>query len=303
MTGAVIVAAVLAVVAVLLAISLLRSRAAASSAERRAEQARAEFERSQADATQARGEVESLRAQLAALATRPPAPVPSAGAAPSTVAGATASDPSPDSGLVAVPAAVIASEPANPEPANPEPANTQPSSTEPANPEAAPAIDAPTLSALWALTRIRQEWTSRQSAILSLAEEPPEGQWAAATLGEVLEEEVSRIREDTGTPGTLRTSLPYEPPAAQSVLLMTTLQALLDALSRHCQGYDLYVHEWERRLTAIIVCDGFDGPDRVAADATSVLSAIAPAGGELALDRDAKGRLRARLSLAVAAVA
>jgi type II secretory pathway pseudopilin PulG len=163
------------------------------------------------------------------------------------------------------------------------------------------AVAAPALAALWALTRIRQEWTSRQSAILNLDEEPPEGEWAQATLSAVLEEEVSRIREETGTPGTLRTSLPHEPLAAQSVLLMTSLQALLDALSRHCQGYDLYVHEWEQRLTAIVVCDGFDGPDRVASDAAAVLAAIAPAGGELALDRDTKGRLRARLSLAAIA--
>jgi hypothetical protein len=277
-TAAVVVAAVLAVVAVVLAISLLRNRAAASLAARHAVEAQAEFERSQADAMQARGEVESLRAQLAALAAR-----------------------SPDSGLIAVPAAAVPAEPVSTALGATEPGSTEPANIEPTNPAAAPRIDAPTLSALWALTRIRQEWTSRQSAILSLDQEPPEGQWAAATLSEVLEEEVSRIREDTGTPGILRTSLPYEPPPAQSVLLMTTLQALLDALSRHCQGYDLYVHEWEHRLTAIIVCDGFDGPDRVAADATSVLSAIAPAGGELALDRDAKGRLRARLSLAVAA--
>jgi hypothetical protein len=146
------------------------------------------------------------------------------------------------------------------------------------------------LAALWALTRIRQEWTSRRSAVLSLDQEPPEGRWATATLAQVLDEEVSRIREDTGTPGTLRTSLPDEPDAAQSVLLITSVQALLETLTRHCQGYDLYVHEWERRLTAIVVCEGFDGPDQVASDATSVLTAI---------DRDSKGRLRARLSLAV----
>jgi hypothetical protein len=166
--------------------------------------------------------------------------------------------------------------------------------------KAAEVQTAPAFDALWALTRIRQEWATRQAAILSLDQEPPADRWAQATLAEVLDEEVARIREETGTPGTLRTSLPTAPDAGQSVLLLGGLQALLDALARHCQGYDLYVHEWEHRLTAIVVCDAFDGPDRVAEDTASVLAAIAPAGGELALDRDDRGRLRARLSLATA---
>jgi hypothetical protein len=261
-TAAVVVAAVLAVVVVVLALSLLRSRAAAASARRAADEAQGQAQQAQADSAEVHHELEVARQRIDSLEASRSEPTISA------------ADPA-----VAVPAAPTS-----------EAGDDADHGTE--------AIGVPTLSALWALTRIRQEWTSRQSAILSLDEEPPEGQWADATLAAVLEEEVSRIREDTGTPGTLRTALAHEPPAAQSVLLMTSLQALLDALSRHCQGYDLYVHEWEQRLTAIVVCDGFDGPDRVAADAASVLAAIAPAGGELALDRDNKGRLRARISLA-----
>jgi hypothetical protein len=153
------------------------------------------------------------------------------------------------------------------------------------------------LGALWSLARIRQEWLSRQVAGMTLEDAPEEGTWAQVTLEEVLDEEVSRIREDTGTPGALRTSLHDEPPAGEALLLLAGVQALLEALTRHCQAYDLYVHHWEQRLTAIVVCEGFDGPDRVATDTEAVLSAIAPAGGELALDRDQQGRLRARLSL------
>ena len=156
---------------------------------------------------------------------------------------------------------------------------------------------ASTLGALWSLARIRQEWLSRQVAGMTLEDAPSEGTWSQVTLEEVLDEEVSRIREDTGTPGALRTSLHDEPPAGEALLLLAGVQALLEALTRHCQAYDLYVHHWEQRLTAIVVCEGFDGPDRVASDTEAVLSAIAPAGGELALDRDQQGRLRARLSL------
>jgi len=154
-----------------------------------------------------------------------------------------------------------------------------------------------TLAALWSLARIRQEWLSRQVASLTLEGGHPEGAWAEVTLAEVLDEEVSRIREETGTPGALRTSLHDEPPAGRSMLLLAGVQALLEALARHCQAYDLYVHLWEERLTAIVVCEGFDGPDRVASDTEAVLSALAPAGGELTLDRDQQGRLRARLSI------
>jgi hypothetical protein len=155
------------------------------------------------------------------------------------------------------------------------------------------------LDALWSLTRIRQEWAGRQTATIGLVDEPGSGTWSSNTLGDVLAEEVARIREDTGTPGTLRLALTDEPRPADAVLLVLSVQALLDALSRHCQGYDLYVHEWEQRLTAIVVCEGFDGPDRVATDTSSVLGAISPAGGDVTLDRDAQGRLRARLSLTV----
>jgi len=155
------------------------------------------------------------------------------------------------------------------------------------------------LAALWSLLRIRQEWANRQTATLGAGEEHPADRWGANRLADVLGEEVARIREDTGTPGTLRLDLGSEPNAADSVLLVLSIQTLLDALSRHCQGYDLYVHEWERRIAAVVVCEGFDGPDRVATDASAVLTAIAPAGGDMALDRDSQGRLRARLSLAV----
>jgi Tfp pilus assembly protein PilX len=274
-TAAVIVAAILAVIAVLLALSMLRSRAAASAATRSGEDRRRELDAAEKALADSRAEAEDLRSTMAQLQrSSEQMAEPSPGAGLTTDRSRT-----PDTMSGGAPSERVTS------------AGAAPGSVD--------AAGAPTLAALWALTRIRQEWTSRQSAILSLEEEPPEGRWVAATLEQVLDEEVSRIREDTGTPGTLRTSLPHEPSAAQSVLLITSLQALLDALSRHCQGYDLYVHEWERRLTAIVVCDGFDGPDRVASDATSVLAAIAPAGGDLALDRDSKGRLRARLSLAV----
>ncbi len=80
-------------------------------------------------------------------------------------------------------------------------------------------------------------------------------------------------------------------------MVLTAVKVLLSALTRHCQGYDLYVHRWKRRLSAVVVCEGFDGPDTVADDTTAVLVALSRAGGDVDIDRDPEGRLRARVSL------
>lgn len=170
-----------------------------------------------------------------------------------------------------------------------EPAAAQPAATE--------ASAAPTLDALWSLARIREGWQRRQVAGLGGGAAEPEGTWSGITFAEMLEDEVARLREEGGTPGSLRNGLEAEPPPGQAVLLLAGIQALLEALARHCQAYDLYVHLWEQRLTAIMVCEDFDGPDRVINDTGALLDAIAPAGGDLALDQDERGRLRARLTL------
>lgn len=154
------------------------------------------------------------------------------------------------------------------------------------------------LDALWGLSCLSAEWERRGADRQSTASSPP---LVVGDLGDVLTVEISRIREEAGTPGTVRMAL--QPPAAgaEAVVVLRSVQLLLSALARHCQGYDLSVHRWEGRINAVIVCDSFDGPDTVADDTTAVLMALSPAGGDVDIDRDPDGRLRARLSLPTSA--
>ncbi len=170
------------------------------------------------------------------------------------------------------------------------------------NPTAAPMPPTPepdaagVLKALWALTALDQARARRFAEALSTAPPstpPPD----ALTAG--LQDEVGRLREETGTPGTLRIALESEPAPGDAELLLRSVQALLAVLSRYCQGYDLYVHQWEQRLLGILVCESFDGPESVADETSDVLAALVDVGGRLELDRDAEGRLRARLSIPV----
>ena len=154
------------------------------------------------------------------------------------------------------------------------------------------------LDALWGLSRLSAEWERRGADRQSTA-----ASWPAVVgdLGDVLVIEVGRIREEAGTPGTVHMAV--QPPAvgAEAVVVLRSVQLLLSALARHCQGYDLYVHRWEGRISVVIVCEGFDGPDIVADDTSAVLMALNPAGGDLDIDRDPEGRLRARLSVPTSA--
>lgn len=150
------------------------------------------------------------------------------------------------------------------------------------------------LDALWALSCLSADWERRGADGQSTAPSPA---LAPGDLADVLTVEIGRIREEAGTPGAVRVAV--EPPAvaAEAVMVLTAVKVLLSALTRHCQGYDLYVHRWKRRLSAVVVCEGFDGPDTVADDTTAVLVALSRAGGDVDIDRDPEGRLRARVSL------
>jgi hypothetical protein len=311
----VIIVAVVAVVIILvIGVGLLRARRATGVATRRTSATRAELSTAREELRAERERTEDLghrlrdaqeqvadakeTARLLAGQEAKPAPALRPAIAPVSRPPEPAATPEP----IDTPEPIAPPEPAVTDPAATDPAATDPAATDPAASEPVEATagnHGEALDALWSLTRIRQEWAGRQTATIGLTDEPARNAWASSSLSDVLAEEVARIREDTGTPGTLRLTLPAEPRPADAVLLVLSIQALLDALSRHCQGYDLYVHEWEQRLTAIVVCEGFDGPDRVAADASALLGAISPAGGDVTLDRDAQGRLRARLSLTV----
>jgi hypothetical protein len=167
-----------------------------------------------------------------------------------------------------------------------------------ARPAAEPATDGvEQLDALWALALLRTDWARRRAGGLSTA---PEAGEEPDPLTRLLSTEVDQLRDDAGIPGSLRVAL--EPPAApeEAVVVAASTTSLLAALARWCDAYDLFLHRWEGRIAAVMVCEGFDGPDTVADETGELLAAVAPAGGDLDVDRDPQGRLRARLSVPAA---
>lgn len=196
--------------------------------------------------------------------------------------------------------ATLSPEPPAPVPAAGAPTTDAPPTTAPAPDTAGPAGADPSVAvveALWGLSVAERHRIRREDAAVSTAE--PGWRPDGLDLQEALAEEVGRRREETGTPGTLDVDLPGDPGPGQSMVALRAVQGLLDALGRHCQAYDLYVHHFEDRLLAVVVLDGFDGPDTAADDTAAVLAALGPVDGRLEVDRDSEGRLRARLSLPV----
>jgi hypothetical protein len=152
------------------------------------------------------------------------------------------------------------------------------------------------LDTLWALGALERARERRQVAAVSTAV-PGGPTTASGGLTEALDEEVGRLREDTGTPGTLLVELDTDPSPAEAVLLLRAVQSLLAILCRHCQAYDLSVHRDEDHLVAVLVCDDFDGPDSVADEIAELIAALTTVDGRIELDRDADERLRASLAL------
>jgi multidrug efflux pump subunit AcrA (membrane-fusion protein) len=149
------------------------------------------------------------------------------------------------------------------------------------------------LEGLWKLAVIegRRDWQ------LTMAQAGPGGPVAATTLADTLSGDVDRIREETGTPGSIRSALAAEPGAAESVITLRAVQALLAVLARYCDAYDLQLSGDGGKLVATLTCERFQGGETVLADASSVAEAVGPCGGNLDLRQDAGGRLHARLSL------
>ncbi|MDQ6784867.1 MAG: hypothetical protein M3063_15820 [Actinomycetota bacterium] len=162
-----------------------------------------------------------------------------------------------------------------------------------ATPAEALALAEGRLDALWALTCLGAEWERRGAEGASTA---PSSR-APVDLADVLAIEAGRIREEAGTPGTMWVTV--DPPAVgtEAIVVVRSVALLVVSLARHCQGYDLYVQRREGRISAMMVCEGFDGPDTVADDTTAILIALSSVGGDIDIDRDPEGRLRARLSL------
>jgi hypothetical protein len=147
------------------------------------------------------------------------------------------------------------------------------------------------LEALWSLALLEQERAWR----LTMATPAAAGAGGPRRLAEVLDTEISRIREEAGTPGRLHSELAEEPPPAVAVVALRAVEAMLGAITRYSDAYDLYLSTADQELDAVLVCENFDGPDAVADDASAVYRAVAPVGGSLDIGHDKQDRLEARL--------
>ena len=116
-----------------------------------------------------------------------------------------------------------------------------------------------------------------------------------SNLAAALSNEVERIREETGTPGTLRSDLDPAPAAPVSEAVWRTSKALLGVLVRHTQAFDVVLSRQAPDLVATVVCEGWEGPESVADDISELYAVVAPSGIHLEVDQDAEGRVRATL--------
>lgn len=159
-------------------------------------------------------------------------------------------------------------------------------------------VAAGTVETLWSLARHDLQLERRRAAALSSALDVEEG---CSSASAAVEAEVERVREEVGTPGSFRVELADQARAATSLLALAAARALLGAVARRCDGFDLYVHEWGGALAAVVVCEGYSGPEDLGSDGSSLRTALSRTGGRLAVDRDDRGRLRARLRVPVPA--
>jgi hypothetical protein len=155
----------------------------------------------------------------------------------------------------------------------------------------APAPDDGRLPSLWALTLLEQQrqWRLTVSAT-------PAGVAAPDNLAAALDIEVERIREEVGTPGTLRAELSPTSTADDALIFHATRQ-LLALLVPHTQAFDLVLSRDGDHGVVELTCSGWEGPDDVAEGVGRLLEAVAPAGGDLELDMLPDERLQATLRL------
>jgi hypothetical protein len=153
-----------------------------------------------------------------------------------------------------------------------------------------------TSGTVWALTELQQRWARRDEAGLSTAPFDPAG---ADGLTGGLGLEIERIREEAGTPGDLTLELDVQPAAGLTLLVLRSLQVLLEVVTRRCDSYDLAVRSDETELSTELTCHGFDGGPAVLDDAGAALAILADAGVDTTIATSDDGTLAARLVFTV----
>jgi hypothetical protein len=152
------------------------------------------------------------------------------------------------------------------------------------------------LDATWNVHRLGVEAERRRNAeqtTVAVDLDAPVG------LYDALVDEVDRIREEIGTPGTVRGRLRSEPDPAAALLLFRAAQYTLGVLARRTQAFDLNVAEAAGAVTVTVVCEDADVVEMPGEETTALARAIRPAGADLYVDRDPAGQLRAQLSIPV----
>lgn len=142
------------------------------------------------------------------------------------------------------------------------------------------------LETLWSLAEVGHERQRADQAALTPAASPP----GDPGLGGALQLLVDRVREEAGIPGDLRVELAAQPAAADALIVLQALQALLDAVVRRCDHFAIDLHERPGQLVALVLGGGFDGGEITVEEARRVArllrgvgvgATVAAAGGNL----------------------
>jgi hypothetical protein len=131
------------------------------------------------------------------------------------------------------------------------------------------------LAAVWALDELGRSWQRRAEEELTTATSPGHSGGVAGALSL----ELARIREETGTPGSLHVRLAAEPAPGDSLLLTRAAQVLLGALARRCDAFDVELEGDADVLVVLVTCEGPDGRHPLDGDLRDLDAAVACAGG------------------------
>jgi hypothetical protein len=148
------------------------------------------------------------------------------------------------------------------------------------------------LDGLWAIAQLECGWARRRQGL------PADGS-AESGLAALLAAEVERIREEVGTPGSLELTITREVTGREELLVCRSAQALLEAVARRSQAFDLATTVDHAELAITVICHDVDRPETIMADLSALAGAIEPAGGQLHAKPPEEGQLRAEIHFPV----